>query len=102
MLINIFTTGLIIYEICKDPINLEEANLLTIKFLSYYFIFLRTVLVLPMVLAFACFASPSIYGLSLSGQIILGIVSGIGLLFLLINSVINVLLYRDNSPFSKL
>jgi hypothetical protein len=102
MLANIFATALIIYEVFKDPIKLEETNLFTVKFLSYYFIFLRTFLFLPMVLAFSCFASPSLYDLTLSGQVILGVVSGIGVLFLLINATLNILLYRDNSPFSKL
>jgi hypothetical protein len=77
-------------------------NLVTIKFLTYYFTLLRTVLALPTVLAFACFASPSLYSLSSTVQIVLGIISGIGIIFFLVNAILGTLLFRDNSPFSKL
>lgn len=55
-----------------------------------------------MVLAFSCFISPSLYGLSVPSQAILGVISGVGMLFLIFNCVLSTLLYRDNSPFSKL
>ena len=55
-----------------------------------------------MALAFSAFASPSLYNISNIGQIVLGLISGIGMIFLLINAILGVLFYRDNSPFSKL
>ena len=102
MVLNIIPTVIVIYEVHKDPSKLEEVNLLTIKFLTYYFMFLRTILVLPMVLAFACFASPALYGLDSTTQYTLAMISAIGMLFLFSNAVLGVIFFRDNSPFSKL
>ena len=55
-----------------------------------------------MVLAFGAFTSPSMYNLSGIVQILLAIVSGFGFIFLIVNAIVGVYFYRDNSPFSKL
>ena len=99
---NVVATSLIIYDVQKDPTKIEEPTIFTIKYLKYYFIFIRTILLLPMVLAFAAFASPSLYNLSSIMQIFLGIVSSVGFIFLMVNAALGVTFYRDNSPFSKL
>jgi hypothetical protein len=101
MTLNVLITGIIGYEMRKEPINLDEPNLVIIKILTYYFILLKTILVIPMTLAFtySLHSNPEI-GLIL--KIALITVSALGLLFMGANLVLANLFFRDNSPFSKI
>jgi hypothetical protein len=89
---------LILFEAKKKPVEMLDRSFLTIKILTYYFVLLKTIIVLPMTLAFTCWMSPALYQLSSGMEIALIPISILGLLSMAVNSFLAVVLFRDHSP----
>lgn len=70
--------------------------------LTYYFVVVKTVLVVPTTLALVAFLSPDLYNLSVH-QVLLKAVLSVLLAFVFtFNSILALLFFRANSPFSPL
>ena len=81
----------------KDP----APNLVFVKALTIYAVLLKTVLLIPMVVAFTAFLSPDLYGLE-GSAVWVGLLSVLGIALLGVNMTLFILFFRANSPFSKL
>lgn len=91
---------LLLYEV--KAIKTQRFNLCIIKILSFYCVVLKTVLVLPLALAYFCCLFPSLNNIPPNQESIFVPFSVLGLISLLTNYVLVLLLFRDNSPFSTL
>lgn len=98
LVINALSLGLIFYEVEKE---VGKSNMLTIKFVTNYAILLKSILLIPMFLAYTSFINSSL-GLSTSLQIVLAILSFFSASMTIANAILFMLFIRDNSPFSKL
>jgi hypothetical protein len=92
----------VLYEVNKDAARLDEQNVVLIKSITTYYVLVKTILLIPMTLAFFAFISPDLYGLTTTTQAILAAVSILGLVAMAGNTVLVILFFRNNSPFSKL
>jgi hypothetical protein len=100
--LNVGTFLAVVYEINKDAVRLDEQNVVLIKFITTFYVFIKTVLITPMTLAFLAFISAEKYGLTTTIQAVLAAISIPGLMVMSANIILVVLFFRNNSPFSKL
>lgn len=101
-MLNIVALLFVAYEVNKDSASLDEQNVVLIKFLTTYYVFIKTTLLIPMTLSFFAFVSPDKYNLTTSMQASLAAISILGILTMLVNASLVLLFFRNNSPFSKL
>ena len=102
LLLNLSAVLFVVYEVRKDPKSLDEQNVVLIKFLTTYYVLIKTALLMPMSLSFFAFVSPDKYNLTSSMQATLAVISILGITLMVINSSLVILFFRNNSPFSKL
>lgn len=102
MAVNALIAAIVLYETNKDKTKLEDHNVLRIRVLTYYFVALRTVLVIPTTLALAAFLSPALYRISDEQALLLAVLSALLALLFAFNSILGLLFFRADSPFSPL